>query len=50
MFGQHHRFSGHELGQTLGDSKGQRGLVGCRPWGHKEADTTQQLSNNNKME
>ena len=26
----------------------QRSLEGYRPWGHKESDTTLQLSNNNK--
>ena len=30
-----------------GKSKGQRNLVGYRPWGHKR-DTTQQLNNNNR--
>ena len=40
MAGWHHRFSGHELGQTPGDSKGQGGLVYCSPWGLKEWDTT----------
>ena len=24
-----------------GESRGQRGLVGCSPWGCKEADTTE---------
>ena len=38
MVGWHHRFNGHELGQTLGDSEGQEGLVCCSPWGHKESD------------
>ena len=28
----------------LGKSCGQRSLVGCSPWGHKESDTTEQLS------
>ena len=28
--------NGHELGQTLGDGEGQRGLVCCSPWGCKE--------------
>ena len=23
---------------------GQRNLAGCSPWGHKESDTTEQLS------
>ena len=36
----HHRYSGHELGQTLGDGEGQEGLVCCSPWGRKESDTT----------
>ena len=27
MVGWHHRFNGHELGQTLGDSEGQGGLA-----------------------
>ena len=36
----HHRFSGHELGQTLGKSEGWGGLACCNPWGHKEVDAT----------
>ena len=39
------RSDGHEFGQTLGDSEGQRSLVCCSPWGHKESDTTEQLNN-----
>ena len=27
-----------------GKSHGQRSLVGYRPWGHKESDTTEQLT------
>ena len=27
-----------------GKSHGQRGLAGYSPWGHKESDTTEQLS------
>ena len=27
----------------LGKSHGQRSLVGCSPWGHKELDTTERL-------
>ena len=27
-----------------GESHGQRSLVGCSPWGHKESDTTERLS------
>ena len=26
---------------TLGVGDGQRGLVCCSPWGHKESDTTE---------
>ena len=29
------QLSGQELGETLGDSEGQGGLVCCRPWGHR---------------
>ena len=35
MAGWHHRCNETELGQTLGDSEGQGGLVCCSPWGHK---------------
>ena len=42
MVGWHHRLSGQEFEQTLGDSKGQGSLVYCSPWGHKELDTTEQ--------
>ena len=45
MAGQHHQFNGHEIGQTLGDSDGQGGLVCCSPLGHKESDTTWRLNN-----
>ena len=44
MVGWHHQFNGHELGQTLGDGKGQEGLACCSPWSHKESDTTEQLN------
>ena len=30
MVGWHHQCNGHELGQTLGDSEGQGGLVCCK--------------------
>ena len=49
MVGWHHQCSGHELGQTLGDSEGQGGLACCSAWGCKESDTTGQLNNNNVM-
>ena len=47
MVGWHHRCNGHELGQTLGDGEGQRGLACCSTWGHKELDTAGWLNNNN---
>ena len=41
------RSSGEGNGNTPafspGESRGQRSLVGCSPWGHKEWDTTEQL-------
>ena len=44
MVGWHHRFSGHEFEWTPGVGDGQRGLVCCSQWGHKESDTTEQLN------
>ena len=38
MVGWHHRFNGHELEQTPGDSEGQGSLMCYSPWGHKELD------------
>ena len=35
MFKSPHQLNGHEFEQTPGDSGGQRGLVGCNPWGHR---------------
>ena len=35
MAGWHQRCNEHELGQTLGDSEGKRGLASCSPWGCK---------------
>ena len=37
---------GHGFGLTPGVGDGQGGLACCRPWGHKELDTTEQLNNN----
>ena len=42
MVGWHHRLNGHEFEQTPGDGEGQRSLVCCSPWGHKELDMTEQ--------
>ena len=33
MVGWHHRFNGHEFGQTQGDSEGHRSSASCSPWG-----------------
>ena len=49
MVGRHHQSNGHELGQILGDGKGQGSLVCCRLWSHKESDMTFLLSNNNRF-
>ena len=45
MAGWHLWCNGHELGQTLGDDEGQRGLTCYSPWGRKEWDTTGLLNN-----
>ena len=50
MVGWHHWLNRHEFEQTPGDSEGQRSLVCCSPWGHKESDTTQWLNDNTNME
>ena len=44
MVGWHHRLSGHEFEQALGVGGGQRSLVCCSPWVHKESDMTEQLN------
>ena len=44
MVGWHHRLSGYEFRQTLGDSKGQGSLACCSPWGCKESDMTEWLN------
>ena len=46
MIGWHHQLNGHEFEQTLGDGEGQGSLACCSPWGRKESDTTEPLSNN----
>ena len=45
MIGWHHRFSGHELGQTPADDKGQGSLACYSPWSHKELDTAESVNN-----
>ena len=41
----HHRLSGHEFEQALGDGEGQRSLACCSPWGRKDLDMTGWLNN-----
>ena len=40
MVGWHHQLNGHESEQTQGDSRRQRCLACCSPWGHKESYRT----------
>ena len=47
MVGWHHRLNGHEFEQTLGDGDRQGRLVCCSPWGCKESDVTERLTNLN---
>ena len=35
MLRWHHRLSGHEFEQTLGDSEGRGSLACSSPWGHR---------------
>ena len=42
----HHRLNGHEIEQAPGDGEGQDSLVCISPWGCKECDMTEKLSNN----
>ena len=39
MVGRHHRLTGPEFEQALGDGEEQGSLAFCGPWGHKESDT-----------
>ena len=49
MLRWHHQFNEHEFEQTPRDSEGQGSLACHSPWGHKETDTTEPLSNDIKM-
>ena len=46
VIGWQHQRNAHEFEQTLGDGEGQGSLACCSPWGRKESDTTEPLSNN----
>ena len=41
MVACHHGLNGHEFEWALGVGDGQRGLVCCNTWGHKELDKTE---------
>ena len=41
MVGWHHRLSGREFEQTLGDGGGRGSLMCCSPQGHKELCMTE---------
>ena len=47
MVGWNHRLNRPEFEQAPGVGEGQGSLACCRPWGHKESDTTERLDNNN---
>ena len=47
MFRWHYQLNGPEFEQALGEGEGQGSLAQCRPWGHKELETTERLNNNN---
>ena len=40
----HHQLNEHESEEALGVGDGQGSLTCCSPWGHKELDTTEQLT------
>ena len=44
MVGWHYLLDAHGFGWTMGVGDGQRGLVSCSPWGHKESDRTELLT------
>ena len=44
MVGWHHWLNGHDFEQALGDGEGQGSLECCSPWGHKELNKTDQLT------
>ena len=47
MVGWHHWLHGHEFQQVPEDAEGQGRLIWCSPWGCKELDMIEWLSNNN---
>ena len=49
MVGWHHQLNEYEFEQAPGDGEGQGNLACCSPWGHKESDMTEGLSNNKQL-
>ena len=49
MVGWHHWLKEHEFEPTLRDREGQGNLACGSPWGHKESDMTERLSNNKSL-
>ena len=49
VVGWHHQLNVQESEQASGDGEGQGSLAHCNPWGLKELDRTEQLTNNNKL-
>ena len=41
--GWHHQLDSQEFEQATGVFDGQRSLVCCNSWGHKELDTTERM-------
>ena len=50
MVGWHHQLNRHESQKTLGDGEGEGRLACCSPWGHREQDMTEPLSNNTNLD
>ena len=44
MAGWHHQLDGNEFEKALRVGDGHGGLLSLSPWGHKESDTTEQLT------
>ena len=44
VIGWHHQLNGHEFEQAPGVGKGQRSLVCCSWWDHKDSDTTEWMN------
>ena len=49
MVGWHHRLNGHKSEQTQRDNEGQGSPACCSPWGHKEFEMTERLTNNSPL-